>query len=358
MPRWSTSSIRSMPMPLKRLVEPAAIYLSAIAGGALFSAVGAPLPWMIGPLIFTAIVYLAGMTRFVVPVKTRPVGQIIVAAQVGLSFSPAALAVLLELAPLLVGMAVATAACAALASLALARMSGMAGVPALLSTIPTSPVEAAVIAERLDMPPGPIIFAQTLRIASIVVIVPLAIYAVEGWPDRGMTSIGTPDFPGMAVLFGVAVAVAVIFRALRISNPFFLGALAGSAGLTAAGVTPTPFSPVILGAAQVLLGTWLGSSFRRSLFQSAGRMIGAIIVSTLMFVAMTSAVAVALAVMLQMNWENLVLGAAPGGVTEMALTAKYLGLDVALITAFHLVRIFLIVPFIPAIAGILHRRGQ
>ncbi|WP_246054960.1 AbrB family transcriptional regulator [Paracoccus gahaiensis] len=341
----------------RQLVEPAAIYLWAIAGGALFNAIGAPLPWMIGPLIFTAILYLAGVTRFVVPVKTRPVGQIIVAAQVGLSFSPAALAVLFDLAPLLIGMAVATAACAALASLVLARLSGMGGVPALLSTIPTSPVEAAVIAERLSLPTGPIIFAQTLRIASIVVIVPLAIYAVEGWPDRGMAIGGPPDMAGSAMLFGVAVAVALLFRALGISNPFFLGALAGSAGLTAAGIAPAPFAPVILAAAQVLLGTWLGSSFRRSLFASAGRMIGAIVVSTLLFVALTSLVAVGLAVGLGMNWENLVLGAAPGGVTEMALTAKYLGLDVALITAFHLVRIFLIVPFIPAIARALHRRG-
>lgn len=342
-------------MSPRRLAEPAGIYLWAIAGGGLFSAIGAPLPWMIGPLIFTALLYLCGVTRFVVPIRTRPVGQIIVAAQVGLSFSPAALAVLLDLAPLLVGMAFATAACAALTSLALARMSGMGGVPALLSTIPTSPVEAAVIAERLSLPVGPIIFAQTLRIASIVVIVPLAIYAVEGWPDRGMALTGPSDLSGSAMLFGVAVAVALVFRALGISNPFFLGALAGSAGLTAAGIAPAPFAPAILGAAQVLLGTWLGSSFRRSLFQSAGRMIGSIVVSTLMFLALTTLVAVALAVTLRMNWENLVLGAAPGGVTEMALTAKYLGLDVALITAFHLVRIFLIVPFIPAIASTLHR---
>lgn len=340
----------------RQLAEPAAIYLWAIAGGALFSAIGAPLPWMIGPLIATALLYISGVTRFVVPVKTRPVGQIIVAAQVGLSFSPAALAVLFDLAPLLIGMALATGLCAALAALALARMSGMGAVQALLSTIPTSPVEAAVIAERFSLSTGPIIFAQTLRIASIVVIVPITMYAVEGWPDRGMALTGTPNLPGSAILFGVAVAVALTFRALGISNPFFLGALAGSAGLTAAGIAPAPFAPVVLAGAQILLGTWLGSTFRRSLFRSAGRMIGAIVVSTLLFVALTSAVAVALAVALQMNWENLVLGAAPGGVTEMALTAKYLGLDVALITAFHLVRIFLIVPFIPTVARTLHRR--
>lgn len=70
---------------------------------------------------------------------------------------------------------------------------------------------------------------------------------------------------------------------------------------------------------------------------------------------MTSAVAVALALILGLDWELMVLSAAPGGVTEMALTAKFLGLDVALITAFHLTRIFIFIPNIPWIIGLIHR---
>lgn len=38
------------------------------------------------------------------------------------------------------------------------------------------------------------------------------------------------------------------------------------------------------------------------------------------------------------------LGIAPGGVTEMALTAGILGQDVALVTAMHITRIFAIMP--------------
>ena len=36
--------------------------------------------------------------------------------------------------------------------------------------------------------------------------------------------------------------------------------------------------------------------------------------------------------------------AAPGGVTEMALTAQFLGYDVALITSFQIVRICILMP--------------
>lgn len=54
-----------------------------------------------------------------------------------------------------------------------------------------------------------------------------------------------------------------------------------------------------------------------------------------------------------MHWQVFVLGAAPGGVVEMALTAKALNEDVALVTAFHLTRLFIFVPAIPwIVAGI------
>jgi uncharacterized membrane protein AbrB (regulator of aidB expression) len=41
----------------------------------------------------------------------------------------------------------------------------------------------------------------------------------------------------------------------------------------------------------------------------------------------------------------------------MALTARFLHEDVALITAFHLTRIFLIIPNIPWILALLHGRS-
>ena len=346
-------------MNIRKIVHPVGIYGFAALGGWLMSAIGSPLPWMIGPLIATASLYIAGVTTYIIPVRTRPLGQIIVAAQVGLSFSPAALGKLLDLTPLLVGMALLTAVCACLVAVVLSRISGTGLVASLLSTIPTSPVEAAVIAERMGLPPGPIIFAQTLRIASIVVLVPITIYAIDGWPDRrGLTSAQDFDAFGSLLLIATAVAAAFAFRFLRISNPFFLGALAASAALTAFGTTPAPFPSAVLSLAQVLLGTWLGSTFRRSLFVSAGRTVASIGLSTLLFLGLTTISGYALSIFLGMTWEDLVLGAAPGGVTEMALTAKFLELDVALITAFHLVRIFMIVPAIPAIARILQRHEE
>jgi len=339
------------------LAELAATYALAASAGWLFERAGAPLPWMIGPLVATAALYVSGMGRVTVPVQTRPAGQLIVAAQVGLSFSPAALALLTNLAPLLLGMAAVTVICAFAVALILNRVAGMGLVPALLGTIPTSPVEAAVMARQFDIDPAPIILSQTLRIASIVVLVPIAIYAIDGWPARSGAPDPYPPFDplGIGILIAAAAAGATLLLALRVSNPYFLGPLGVSAALTAVGVEPHPFPPAMLAAAQIALGTWLGSAFRRSLFRTAGPLVGAALAGALLLLAMTTACALAVASLTGRDWELLVLGAAPGGVTEMALTAQFLAQNVPLVTAFHLTRIFIVVPNIPWLVTRVHR---
>ncbi|QFT60741.1 Putative ammonia monooxygenase (plasmid) [Sulfitobacter sp. THAF37] len=325
-----------------------ALYLLAIAVGWLFSHLGVPLPWMIGPLILSATAYMSGLMTARVPVKTRPFGQMTIAAQVGLAFTPAALAALLSLAPLLVGAALATAALAGGVAVIIARMSHLRLSHAFLATFPTSPVEAAVMAEKVGADPAPVVLAQTMRIAAVVILVPLSVYIVEGWPDRsGMVRGGTFDLLGNGFLALLAIGGALTFKKLRLSNPYFLGPLAFSAVAAASGLHPTAFPPVILSAAQVVLGTWLGSTFRRELLVNGRRLAVTTAVGTLMLLSVVSALGVALAAMTGLDWEVLVLGLAPGGVTEMALTAKFLGIDLALVTAFQLTRIFIFMPNIP-----------
>mgnify|MGYP001334065069 CR=1 FL=1 len=336
----------------------AAVYLASIAAGYLFHRLGLPLPWMIGPIFSTALLLFNERLNVTIPVSTRPVCQAIVAAQVGLAFSPAVLASLVDLAPLLIGMALLMVVTGFAIAVLLSRMGDMPFSAALIATLPTSPVEAAVIAERYGIPRAPVILTQTMRIGIVVVAVPLAIVIADGQTGRsGGGFTGLPDPVGLAVLALVTAAGMVAGRKLRIANPFFLGPLALSSAVTAAGIDLPDFPSPVLWGAQVVLGTWLGSNFRRSLFARARRMVAASVVSTILFIAVSGLVSATLSRVLDLSWETLVLASTPGGVTEMALTAKFLGIDVALITAFHLVRIFIVVPSIPLIMDRLHRRG-
>lgn len=341
---------------VERIFRLALLYAGAAVMGLAFKSLGIPLPWMIGPLILSAILFVSGIAQASVPVQTRPFGQMTVAAQVGLAFSPEALTDLIELAPLLLGSAVASAFCALGLGVALSKMTGVRLPQAILSVFPTSPVEAAVMAERYGCDPAPVILSQTVRIASIVVLVPISIYLIDGWPDRsGTLRVVVFDPLGHLMLALIAVAAALSFRKLRISNPYFLGPLTAVAALTASGMPLPAFPPEVLAAAQIVLGTWLGSTFRRSLFERGRELVIAAFGSSIALLIAVSAIAVSLSWVSGQDWEVLVLGAAPGGVTEMALTAKFLGIDVALVTAFQLTRILIFMPNIPWIIRLISK---
>ena len=332
------------------------VCLASVLGGYVCYLAQTPLPWMIGPLVVTAILVFSGSIEVAIPVQTRTVSQAVVASQVGLAFSPAALAALLESAPLLVGMAFVTIILGFFMAFVLSRAAHIRLSTAMIATLPTSPVEAAVIAEQYGYPTAPIILAQTMRVAMVVVLIPTFIYLIDGRPDGGVSRFNGAFEPvGLIAVAALAIAGAAAFVRLRLSNPFFLGPLAFVSAATAFGMELPSVPSVALWGAQVFLGTWLGANFRRTLFAGAGRMVAVLFGSTLLFIAGTALISTGIALMIGIDWETLVLGSSPGGVTEMALTAKYMHSDVALITAFHITRIFMIVPWIPQVVGWIHR---
>lgn len=334
-----------------------AVYAICAVAGWACSRLSLPLPWMIGPLLTTAALALSGRLRGPLPVRTRPFGQAVVASTVGLSFTTEALQAVIGFLPLLLGMASMTAVLALGLSVVQARLAGVRLARMVLATFPVAPVEAAIIAESCGIPPAPVVMAQTLRIAAIVVAVPLMLFAIDGRPEVVGVAVrnGPFDLPGLALVVALALAGALAFRRLGWANPFFLGPLAATALVTASGIGLPHFPALVLAGAQILLGAWLGSTFQAHLFRGAGHEMLISLVGTVLLLALTSAGALLIAHFSPIGWESAVLGTAPGGVTEMALTAQYLRQDVALVTAAHVVRIFLLMPLARPLIRLLDR---
>lgn len=328
-------------------VRLAVLYAGAAAGGALMAWVGVPLPWMIGSMAFAAAAGLAGLDARI-PVMTRQVGQTVVAGAVGLFFTPAAVASLVDLVVPMVAMALLTIAAGLVVAAVLMRLTSIDPMSAAMASIPGGPVEMAELATLHNVPPGPVAFAQILRIALLISVVPSAIQLADG-------SFGVQPAPftfdtnlaGTLLMLVLCAGGALLFRALRIPSPYFLGALASGAGASALSL-PVAMPPAwVISAAQVLLGVWLGSMFDRGLLSRSRGFVTAAFASTMLLLGMTVAMAVVLARVTGLSWQSMVLATAPGSVTEMALTAKLLDYDVAVVTAFHIVRIFIIIPLVP-----------
>lgn len=334
-----------------RTAENVAVYCGAALFGYVAYLLAVPLPWMIGPMVFSAGLALLWRSARG-PRITRPIGQMVVASVVGLSFTAESVTALGQLVLPMVLVALLTIVAGFIAAAVLMRLADMDVVAAGLASIPGGPVEMAALAEHHNVPPAPIALAQTLRISLLVLIIPPVLVAISGGAPNAALTVGERSLPGMLLLFALAVAGGLLFRWLRITSPFFLGALGFNAAATAFAL-PVSMPPYwVLAGAQILLGVWLGCMFDRETLARTRAFVLAAIVSTGVLIVLCAGMAFAIAAVTGIDWHTMILATAPGSVTEMALTAKILNQQVAIVTAFHIVRIFIILPFLPLIFSV------
>jgi len=329
------------------------IYSGALGLGVVANWMGFPLPWMIGAMVFASGVRLADRP-VEIPVQTRQIGQVLVASSVGLSFTPDALAAMGSLIIPMLAAAILTIAIGFLVGAALMRMSRVDVVTAVLASIPMGPVESAVLAARHGVAPGPVVFSQTLRIISLVILIPPAIVAIDGSIEDPVAVLSrTPwSVSGALLLVAFGLAGAMLARSVKLANPFFVGSLGGAALAASLTLPITAYPYPVLVLAQVFLGVWLGAVFDRELLGRAGTFIPGAVASSLLLIALCVAMGLGLSWLTGTPWAVMVLSTAPGSVTEMALTAKLLQEGLAIVTAFHLVRIFIILPSAASIIGL------
>lgn len=326
------------------------IYSGALATGAVGNWLNLPLPWMIGAMAFAAVVRLTDLP-VLVPMVTRPIGQMIVASSVGLSFTPTAVAVLSTLFLPMIAAAILTVIVGFSVAALLMRIARVDVITATLASIPMGPVESAHLAEQHGVAHGPVIFAQTLRIVMLVVFIPPILIALADGVDDPIAVLRAIPWtvPGATMLGGFALLGALIARTVRLGNPFFVGSIGGAALAAALSFPVTAYPYPVLVLAQTFLGVWLGAVFDRNLLRQAGNFILGAVISSLLMVALCAAMGFGFTWLTGQPWTVMVLATAPGSVTEMALTSKILREGVTVVTTFHLVRIFIILPIAPLI---------
>ncbi len=352
--RWFNGLQR---LPAARdLTRIALVYVGAAASGWIAAELNVPLPWMIGSILFTvAASLLFGRTK--APPITRPIGQVVIAGSVGLAFTPTAVATLGTMLWAMVAVALLTILAGLLVAAVLVRLSGTDAITASLSSVPMGPVESANLALGYGVAPAPVVFSQTIRILALILLIPPVMIALEpGITDPTAALREMPwTLPGAGLLVACSLVGFLIVRRLRLSNPFFLGSLGGAALAAALELPITAFPYPVLAGAQVLLGVWLGAVFDRAFFREAGRFVPAAIASTFLMILLCIFMGLAFVPLTGTRWTTMILATAPGSVTEMALTAKVLQEGIAVVTAFHVIRIFIILPLAPLIARIVAR---
>lgn len=327
------------------------------AGGAAFAAMHLPLPWLIGALVAVAAARLAGLPAQGHP-RLRNVFLGIIGIALGGYFTPATAALLAAKAPLLVLAAFVTLAIGAALAPLLARRGKVDMATAWFASIPGGVADMAMLAEGYGGRPAPVALAQLLRVCSVVVLVP-NLFAIAGLKGNvPQPSAVLPFLPlVLAGQFAGGLAAGALLVRAGVRAGWMLGPLAVTAALTAAGLPLSGVPPWLSAVAQVVLGVSLGAAFGRDSIRPLRRFLPHAVGQVLMLMAGCAIAGGLLAWAFGEPLGAMLLGTAPGGVAEMSLTGKVLGMDVALIVTLHVTRIFLVTVLTPPAFRLLHRRG-
>ena len=321
--------------------------LLAFAAAHLCVALGTPIPWMIGPLLATALVSVLGApTESWTPL--RNLGQWAIGAALGLYFTP-------EVGALVAGLwwaialGVAWALMLGLCFAAWLRRVHADHLPltdaqwrstAYFAGAIGGASEMTLIAERCGARTDLVAAAHSLRVLLVTVSIPFALQAwgVHGL-DRLPPAIRVVQPGGLALLALLTLGGALLMQRLGRANPWFMGSLVVVMLITLSGVQLSALPQALTDAAQMFIGISLGVRFTPAFVHTAPRWLGSVALATGVMMGLCAGFGWVMSRLTGLHPVTMLLGTAPGGIAEMAITAKVLQLGVPVVTAFQVCRL-------------------
>lgn len=315
---------------------------AGFAGGWAFHALRLPLPWLLGPMIVIAAAALIGWSPSP-PRGGRAGGQVVVGCAIGLAFTPSVAASVAAALGWMLASSAALMAASALLALLLARLSGASLATTYFAMLPGGVAEMSVLAESFGASGGLVAFAQSLRVAAVVLILPASFALLT--PDAAAPTALPPALPlwaGLALLLAAAV-LGFVLRRWRVFNAWLIGPIVVGMAAALSGFAAGRMSPPLLIVGQVVLGCALGARFRRDELLRFRHYLPLVLVAVLILLAVGLVPALLLARFGVLPFATAVLASAPGGIVEMSLTAEAFRLSVAAVTAFQAIRILIVI---------------
>ena len=197
-----------------------------------------------------------------------------------------------------------------------------------------------LIAERQGARTDLVAAAHSLRVLLVTLTIPFAMQAwgVSGL-DASLPAARAVEWSGLAVLGALCLAGGLLMQRLGRANPWFMGSLLATMVLTLSGVTLSALPGWLTAGAQLVIGVSLGVRFTPAFVHTAPRWLGSVALASFVMMGLCAGFGWALSWLTGLHPATLLLGTSPGGIAEMAITAKVLQLGVPMVTAFQVCRL-------------------
>ena len=297
---------------------------------------------------------LGGVTYW--PAALRNAGLILLGFMMGRPFTLDTAHRIMTQFPEMALMTVLTVLFSLLMSYLTYRQMGISLASCVIGGVPGGLSQMVVLGEEIPAADGTIVaLMQTLRMLAVVFSVPFL--AIHGLAGEAIATL-TPTTPAMdeylsapGVVFEyIAVVLIGTWLAVRIKlpTPYLLGPAMATCLLVLNGLHPPALPQSAIIAAQVSIGIYIGGNVKLNNVELQWR--------TLLPYALLNAIVV-ISFSLFLGWlltyiisASLVTGflsTAPGGMTEMGLTAMLVNADLSTVVTYQICRVFFILLVMP-----------
>jgi membrane AbrB-like protein len=310
----------------------------AALGGGCLHLLHVPLAWMIGAMMATA--GLAWHRPVAVPSWARPAGLVFLGLGLGITFSGPVLAAVTAALPVMLAGGVLAILSGLVVAQLFTRLAGTDAQTGFFCAVPGGVIVMAVLAQEAKASVATVTLAQTMRVLVVVLTFPplLGWLAPHGDFSDFTASRAPVWWPGLLGMAAAGLVLAWPLRLVGLANPWMLGPCALGIILAATGNLPSGVPGWLVDAAQVAMGASLGTRLTRSFLLSSRRLAIASVISAGVLSVLLTVLAIGIGALAGLPMAAMILGMAPGGMPEMALTAKALELGVPLVLGFHLTR--------------------
>lgn len=342
------------------------LLLSAIAISWILNSAGMILPWLFGSMIATFL-FIRFLTKdFYYPKWLGNLGVFVIGFEIGSTFTVDAMQEMLgEIGNIIIITFLIIGLSLSLSTIFM-RLTRCTPETALLSSVPGALSQMLIMAEedkKADL--LLVTITQMSRIILVVILVPLIASLFTA--DSGnvvMESEQAPLLtevlqPSLLLIVAGAFVLMYLLKLINFPVPFMLGPIIAMLAWNVTTGQHFSLNIEFMNIAQILFGIRIGIQISSLLYQLNGRMIISMLIQNILLIFGTLLIVGAYQMFTDHSFNNLFLSAAPGGIGQLIIVAVEMGADIAMISSYHIFRIFFIILFVtPAVSYYLKYRRR
>ena len=222
----------------------------------------------------------------------------------------------------------------------------------LFSAVPGGLSEIISVAEKFNCDIRSIALAHTIRLATIVTVIPAIVLfqqnlSITMRPNIVDTFSHWPSLASLLLIAGLIISGAFIADKIKMPAPFLLGPAILTIIWTTSGGVTVELESGLIALLQVAIGANIGRRFKGTKLKEVKPLLLFAFLPTLGLMCFIILFALLFSYFTDQNFTTSLLAVAPGGIGEMGLLAVLVGADQAFVTAHQLTRLIFVLTFLP-----------